>query len=144
MLLSKTTLRPARGGIGDMSSSLIQELLQGLCQFHLISRQIQGSMDGLSFIPGVEALLRSTQFSHIQPIVLPEKVLFHLRSPPTTIQIVTILNLYCQITSGQQRKWTWASSSAPELCLQRGFFELQRGWPSSGKNGRKFRRFLFS
>src|SRR3989338_2266953 len=98
MLLSKTTLRPARGGIGDMSSSLIQELFQGLCQFHLVGRQIQGPMDGLSFSPGVEALLGSTQFSHIQPIVLPQKVLFHLRSPQTMIQIVTILNLYCQIT----------------------------------------------
>src|SRR5574341_2024370 len=81
-----------------MPSSLIQELLQGLCQFHLISRQIQRSMDGLSFSPGVEALLRPTQLSHIQPIVLPQKVLFHPRFPPTVIQIVTTLNLYCQIT----------------------------------------------
>src|SRR3990167_1991012 len=68
-----------------MSSSLIQELLQGLCQFHFISRQIQGSMDGLSLSPGVEALLRPTQFSHIQPKVLPPKVFFFLPSSPTII-----------------------------------------------------------
>jgi hypothetical protein len=31
-------------------------------------------------------------------MVLPQKILFHLSSPPTLIQIVTILNLYRQIT----------------------------------------------
>ena len=61
-----------------MSPSLIQELFQGLRQLRLISHQIQGSMDGLSLSPGVEALLRSTQFGHIQPIVFPQKGWFNL------------------------------------------------------------------
>ena len=77
-----------------MLSSLIQEVLQGFRQFRLISRQFQGSMDGVSFSLGVEALLRSSKFGHIQPIVFFQKGLFHLQSPATIIQIITILSLY--------------------------------------------------